>query len=70
MLYRFSYLWFIASMEILITFDNHVHPNFIDQSKGRLVKYQMKMLGMVQENTVSNHLKGKYLTTIHRSGCG
>ena len=29
----------------------------VDQIKGRLVKRQLKMLGMVQKKTVSNHLK-------------
>jgi len=59
MLYRFSYFWFIVSMEMSITVKKYIQPNFnlfsknwcnfhIDQSKGRLVKRQLKMLGMVQ----------------------
>ena len=48
----------------------NIQPNFnsfpetgviflINQIKGRLIKRQLKMLGMVQKETVSNHLKNK-----------
>ena len=67
-LYRFSLLWFIVTMEILIiskkTYSTKLQSflknwcNFhIDQvNKGRLVIRLLKMLGMVQKKTVLNYL--------------
>ena len=70
MLYRFSYFWFIVSMEISITVKKHIQPNFNFFPKTGVIststtvtegcKTPTENTRYGPETTVSNHLQRNY----------